>query len=147
MSEFLWNGIFAIIGVIVGFSLSQVADFIKSIRTKRTVKKAIINELSVIKDDLSYAVSNNHKLPKDRLPIITEMYDTSKRKLASILKPKQLSIIQKTYAQIKQVGSPMKSGNTLFRGYIEIPSGDHVIYQHNLNDEITLLEKAIAELN
>jgi len=147
MSEIPWNSAFTIIGVIVGFSLSQVADFIKRVGTKRTVKKAIINELSVIKDDLSYAVSNNDKLPKDRLPIITEMYDTSKRKLASILKPKQLSIIQKTYAQIKQVGSPMESGNTLFRGYIELAGGDHVIYQHNLNDEITLLEKAIAELN
>jgi hypothetical protein len=146
MSEFPWNSTFAIIGVIVGFFLSQVADFIKSVRTKWTIKKALINELSVIKDNLSYAVNNDGNLPKDRLPIITDMYDTSKRKLASILKPKQLFIIQKTYAQIKQVGSPMESGNTLSRGYMEL-IGDHVIYQHNLNDEITLLEQAIAELN
>jgi len=147
MSEFPWDSTFAIIGVIVGFSLSQVADFIKSVRTKRTIKKALINELSVIKDNLSYAVNNDHQLPKDRLPIITEIYDTSRRKLASTLKPKQLFIVQKTYAQIKQVGSPMESGNTLFRGYIELAGGDHVIYQHNLNDEIILLEQAIAELN
>jgi hypothetical protein len=147
MSEFPWDSVFTIIGVIVGFSLSQIADFIKRVGTKRTVKKALINELSVIKDDLSYAANNAHKLPKDRLPIITDTYDTSKCKLASILKPKQLSIIQKTYAQIKQVGSPMGSGNTLFRGYIEFAGGDHVIYQHNLNEEITLLEQAIAELN
>lgn len=147
MSEFPWSSTFAIVGVIVGFFLSQVTDFIRSVRTKEAIKKALITELSVIKDNLSYAVNNNHKLPKDRLPIITDTYDTSKRKLASILKPKQLFITQKTYAQIKQVGSPMEKGNTLFRGYIEIPSGDHVIYQHDLNDEITLLEQAIAELN
>jgi len=147
MSEFPWSSTFAIIGVIVGFFLSQVADLIKRVRTKHTIKKALINELSVIKDSLSYAVNNDHKLPKDRLPIITDVYDTSKHKLASILKPKKLFIIQKTYAQIKQVGSPMKSGKTLFRGYVEIAAGDHVIYQHNLGDEIALLEQAIVELN
>ena len=94
MSEFPWNSAFAIIGVIVGFSLSQVAELIKSVRNKRTIKKALINELSVIKDNLSYAANNDYKLPKDRLPIITEIYDTFKRKLASILKPRQLFIIQ-----------------------------------------------------
>lgn len=131
----------------MGFFLSQVVDFIKSVRTKQIIKKALKNELSVVKDNLSYAVSNDGKLPKDRLPIIMEIYDTSKRKLASILKPKQLFTIQKAYAQVKQVGSPMKSGNTLFRGYLEPAGGDHVIYQHDLNDEITLLEQAIAELD
>lgn len=146
MSEFPWSSAFTIIGVTVGFSLYEVADFIKSLRNKRIIRKALINELLVIKDNLSYAANNGCKLPKDRLPIITEVYDTSKRKLASILKPRQLNIIQRTYAQIKQVGSPMSSGHTLFRGYIELAGGDHVIYQHNLNDEVTLLEQAIAEL-
>ena len=147
MSEFPWNSVMAIIGVIVGFLLSQIADLTKSVRTKGTIKKALINELSVIKDNLSYAVNNDNKLPKDRLPIVTDVYDTSKHKLASILKAKQLFVIQKTYAQIKQVGLPMASGATLFRGYIEIAGGDHVIYQHDLNNEITLLKQAIAELN
>jgi hypothetical protein len=146
MSEFPWDSTFAIIGVIVGFSLSQVANLVKSETRKRTIKKALVNELLVIKDSISYASNNSGKLPKDRLPLITEIYDTSKSKLASILKPKQLLAIQRAYAQIKQVGSPMSSGNTLFRGYIEIPTGDHVIYQHNLKDEIPLLEQAIAEL-
>lgn len=40
----------------------------------------------------------------------------------------------------------MNSGKTLFRGYIEIPAGDPVIYQHSLKDEVTLLEQVIAEL-
>lgn len=81
------------------------------------------------------------------MPLITEIYDTSKRKLASILKPKQLSIIQRTYARIKQVGSPMKTGDTLFRGYIEIAAGDHVIYQHDLKEEIELIMRAITEIH
>jgi hypothetical protein len=147
MSEFPWDSAFTIIGVIVGFFLSQVTDFVKNIRNKQNIKKALVNELSIIRDSLSYAVDNDHKLPKDRLPIITEVYDTSRHELPSILKPKQLLIITKTYAQIKQVGSPMGSGKTLFRGYIELAGGDHVVYQHDLNDEITLLKQAIVELN
>ena len=146
MSEFPWAPVFTLVGVVVGFSLSQVAEVIKSEKTKRTIKKALINELSVIKENLLYAVNHENNLPKDRLPIVTEIYDTSKHKLVSILKPNQLLTIQKTYAQIKQVGMPMKSGKTLFRGYMEL-LGENVIYQHDLNDEITLLEKAIAELN
>jgi hypothetical protein len=35
----------------------------------------------------------------------------------------------------------------LFRGYIEIAGGDHVVYQHDLKEEIVLLEQAISELN
>lgn len=146
MSEFPWDSTFAIIGVIVGFSLSQVADSVKNERRKRSIKKALFNELSVVKDSLNVAAVNLGNLPKDRLPLITEIYDTSKAKLASILKPEQLLVIQRAYAQIKQVGSPMNSGTTLFRGYIELAGGDHVIYQHDLRDEIRLLEQAIAEL-
>jgi hypothetical protein len=146
MSEFPWDSVFTLVGVVVGFSLSQVADLIKNIRSKRIIKKALFNELFVIKENLLYAASHENKLPKDRLPIITEIYDTSKHKLASILKPNQLLITQKTYAQVKQVGLPMKSGNTLFRGYIEI-IGDHVVYQHDLSDELNLLTKALAELS
>ena len=104
------------------------------------------NELSVAKEVLSYAANNDNKLPKDQLPIITEMYDASKNKLASILKPKQLIIIQKAYAQIKQTSLPLKSGNTLMRGYLEL-IGDKVVYQHDLKNEITVLEQAIAELD
>jgi hypothetical protein len=74
-----------------------------------------------------------------------EEYDANKARLATILKPKQLSIIRKTYAHIKQVGSSSESGTTLARGYMEL-IGDHVIYQHDLNEEVTLLDQAIAEL-
>lgn len=80
------------------------------------------------------------------MPLITEVYDSNKRKLASMLKPNQLSLVQRAYAQIKQVGSPMSSGTTLFRGYIEIPAGDHVIFQHSLTKEVNLLKKTIDEL-
>jgi len=131
----------------VGFSLSQLAYFIRVERNKRNIKKALVNELSVIKDSLSFAVSNGYKLPKDRLPIITEVYDTSKGRLASILKPEQLLIIQRAYAQIKQVGLPMSSGATLFRGYIELAGGDHVIYQHDLKEDVAVLQRAIEKLS
>lgn len=131
----------------MGFSLSQLAYFIRVERNKRNIKKALVNELSVIKDSLSFAVSNGYKLPKDRLPIITEVYDTSKGRLASILKPEQLLIIQRAYAQIKQVGLPMSSGATLFRGYIELAGGDHVIYQHDLKEDVAVLQRAIEKLS
>jgi hypothetical protein len=146
LSEFPWTSTFTIIGVIVGFSLSQGADLIKNERSKRTIKRALRNELLVVRDSLSIALNNDSRLPRERLPLITETYDTYKSKLPSILNPSQLSVIQKVYLQIKQVGAPMSSGMTLMRGYIEIPS-DGVIYQHDLNDEIKLLKQAIDELN
>jgi hypothetical protein len=99
-----WDSIIAIAGVIVGFSLSQVADFSKNEKEKRTIKKALVNELLVIEDSLSYASENGEKLPKDRLPLITEVYDTSSHKPASILEPRQLLSIQKTYAHVRQTG-------------------------------------------
>lgn len=63
MSEFPWNEVFTIVGVIVGFSLSQIAILIKSEKNKRSIKRALINELSVVKDSLSYAETSN-KLPR-----------------------------------------------------------------------------------
>lgn len=92
-------------------------------------------------------LDNGYKMPKDRLPIITEAYDTSKHRLASILKPKQLLAVQRAYAQIKQVGSPMSSGKTLFRGYIEPAGGDHVIYQHDLKEDAAVVSQAIEEVS
>jgi hypothetical protein len=67
------------------FSLSQGAILIKSEKNKRSLKKALINELTIAKDSISYAQSSSNKMPKDKLPLITEVYDTNKRKLASIL--------------------------------------------------------------
>jgi hypothetical protein len=145
MSDAPWNSVFAIAGVIVGFTLSQTADYIKFVRNKRAIKNALIIELLVIRNDLSFAVSNDHKLPRDRLPLVTESYDNSRAKLASVLKPNQLSVVQKTYLQIKQVSSPLKNGDTLLRGYVEL-SGDCVSYQHDLNDETKLIDQAIALL-
>jgi hypothetical protein len=51
------------------------------------------------------------------------------------------------YARIKQVGSPMSSGTNLFRGYIELAGGDHVIYQHDLNQDVKFLQNIIDKLN
>ena len=147
MSEIPWDSAFTLIGVIVGFSLSQLADLIKVGRNKRNTKNALRHELSVVKDSLSFAIDNDHKLPKDRLPIVTEVYDTSRSNLASILNSEQLLIVQKAYAQIKQVGSPMSSGTTLFRGYIELAGGDHVIYQHDLNEDVAVILQAIGKLD
>ena len=147
MSESIWSSVFTLIGVVVGFSLSQVADYIKEANKKRTVKNALLNELLVIRDSLSEAVKKEHQLSKDKLPLVTEVYDTSKSKLANVLTIEQLNLIQKTYAHIKQTSLPMNSGKTLFRGYIELAGGDHVIYQHDLNEEVTLLNQAISELN
>lgn len=92
MTEFPWSETFTILGVIVGFSLSQTAILIKTQKNNRSLKKALINEISVAKDSISYANSIN-KMPKDRLPLITEVYDSNKRKLSSLLNPEQLSVL------------------------------------------------------
>jgi hypothetical protein len=145
MVDIPWTSLLAIAGVIVGFSLSQTADLIKSEKSKRTIKKALVSELSSVRDDLSYAVNHEFKMPRDRLPFVTETYDSSKARLATVLKPHQLTIVQKAYLQIKQVGAPLKNGDTLCRGYLE-HSVDEVAYQHDLNNERKLIQQAVELL-
>jgi hypothetical protein len=146
LSEFPWSETFTIIGVIVGFSLSQCAILIKAQRGKKSLKKALIIELTIAKDNISYARQNN-RMPKDRLPLITEVYDSNKSKLASVFNAKQLSSLHTAYARIKQVSSPMKNGNTLSRGYLEIAGGRDVLYQHDLSEDTALLENILKEVS
>jgi hypothetical protein len=146
ISEFPWSGVLALVGVAVGFSLSQIADYSKVRRSRQTLKKALKNELIVLKNSFALAVEK-HQMPKDMLPLITEVYDSSKAELARVFKPEQLSIIQRAYTQVKQAGLPMSSGKTLFRGYIEPAGGDHVIFQHDLKQEVAVLDQALTAIS
>lgn len=145
MSEFPWSETFTLVGVIVGFLLSQTAILIKTEKSKRSLKQAVITELTVAKDSISHA-KNVGNMPKDRLPFVTAVYDSNIGKLASVFNAKQLSSIHMAYGRIKQVGSQLKTGNTLFRGYIELVGGDYVIYQHDLSEDIEFLDKNMKVL-
>jgi hypothetical protein len=142
------NGAMALIGVGLGFSLYQIADLRKEISRKNSLKKALESELSIIRGDLKKAHQNHNVLPYTCLPIITEVYDTSKSKLAEILKPNQLAIIQRTYAQIKELNIYSSKDNAVehFRGYDKSMDSDDAIYFHDLNEEISLIDQTITEV-
>lgn len=55
MSEAYLTAVFGLGGVVIGFALSQGADLIKAQRRSAKIKKAVTNELSVVKEKLSTA--------------------------------------------------------------------------------------------
>lgn len=144
MSEFPWNSLFTLVGVIVGFTLSQFADLFKNRRRKSLIKKALRNEFSIVKESLIDAQKKESRLAREKFPLVTDTYDSLKVELASLLKPQNLALVHKAYQQIKQLNKPL--GAESIRGHIIIPSGP-LLYQHNLNDEITVIEEAINALS
>jgi len=146
MSEVPWSSILTVVGVIVGFSLSQVADFFKSRKNRHNIKKALINELSVTKNNLDEAIKHDYKLSYDCLPFITGVFDNSKVSLASTLNLRQLETVQQAYARIKELGSPREESLILSRGYSEIGDGKGVLYKHELKKDADLVGQAINEL-
>jgi hypothetical protein len=64
MSGIPSSGIFAVIDVIIGFFLYQIADLIKDVKSKKVVKTGLANELLVIRESLFYAISHDYHLPK-----------------------------------------------------------------------------------
>jgi len=57
MSEQIpWESIIVVIGVGIGWLLSQLTDSIKNRRRKTMIKRALINELSIIRKAFSGAL-------------------------------------------------------------------------------------------
>jgi len=146
MSEQIpWNLMSAIVGIVVGFVLSQVTELWRNKRRKDTIKKALLNELRVIREALSEAQKRSGGVPAERFPFITDTYDSIKVELASILKPNQLAVLQRTYEEIKKLNLPLEKSP---RGYIQTVGSTDYIYIGNAIAEVSeLVEKIIKELN
>ena len=142
MSEFPWDSVFTLVGVTLGFALSQVVDASKSRTRKNLIRRALHNELEV-----AY-VSFVKALPRSRLafedyPLITDTYDSVKVELAAMLDPSKLALVERAYHQIKTLNKPMDKDTP--RGYMMIPMGG-LLYQHDLSEDIKVIWQGISAL-
>jgi hypothetical protein len=143
MSERIpWESIFAVIGVAIGWLLSQLTDSIKNGRRKTMIKRALINELSIIRIAFSGVLKKGeNRIPDEQYPFITETYDSAKIELASFLKLDSLVKVQRTYEEIKKL-------NSEGRGHIVIAGSlDHIFQFTDFNKLITLIDDSIAQLD
>jgi len=146
MSEQIpWNLISAIVGVVTGFLLSQVTEVWKNKRKKDTIKKALLNELKVVRETISEAQKRGNAVPMEKFPFITETYDSIKVELASILKPNQLAVLQRTYEEIKKLNLPLERSSS---GYIQTVGSTDYIYIENALEKVSkLVETTINQLS
>jgi hypothetical protein len=142
MSELPWNSVFTLIGVTVGFGLTELATFWRNKRRRKMIRKALHNELAVVYEGLVKA-RDKGKLAFEDFPLVTDSYDSLKIELASMLPPSNLAKVQRAYSQIKTLGKPL--GEDTQRGYVVIPGGGF-LYQHDLSEEIRVIEEAISVL-
>lgn len=134
-----WNGILAIIGVGVGFLLSQLTDLIKNMRRKCVIKRALINELSIIRKTLDDGRKRENRISNEHFPLITETYDSVWIKLASFLKPDSLAVVQRTYQEIKKMNS--EGG-----GHLVMIGLDHLYQFTDFNKIIALIDDSVTRL-
>lgn len=135
-----WNGILALIGVIIGWLLSQLTDLIRKKRRKSMIKRALINELSIIRKTFSDALKSGNRISNGQYPFITETYDSVRTELASFMKLDSLAKVQRTYEEIKKL-------NLEGRGHIIIAGSlDHIFQFTDFNKLITLIDDSIALL-
>jgi hypothetical protein len=99
------DGLLALAGVVVGFALSSASGIIKDAKRKNTIKKALCNELTNILDILQKAEKSLDSIliSNDKFPFIVETYESVKLELASFLKPSDLWIVQRAYAQVSKL--------------------------------------------
>ena len=151
MSEIPLSSIITIIGTIaavsVGFMFSQIADLIKSRNRKSQAKKAVINELSVIKDSLSSAKGKGSTVctvSTNNFPFVYDAYDCLKIELASSLKPKNLAALNKAYVRIKELNINAQIDR---RGYVMMDNLENVTFVHNVDEDIAIINEAIKALS
>ena len=143
MSEQIpWESIIALIGVGIGWLLSQLTDSTKNKRRRTMIRRALVNELSIIRKAFSGALKKEENLITDeQYPFITETYDSVKMELASFLKPDSLAKVQRTYEEIKKL-------NSEGRGHIVIAGSlDHIFQFTDFNKLVTLIDNSIAQLD
>jgi len=127
-------------GVVIGFLLAQLTELSKKRRRNALIKKALINELSIIRKTLSDAPETENRIPDERYPFIIETYNAVKIELASFLKPESLAIVQRTYEEIRKMN---KEG----RGHLVFPpSLDHMFQFTDFNKLIALINDSVTQL-
>lgn len=138
-----WNSIVTLIAVGIGWLLAQSTDFVKTWQKRKTIKKALVNELSIIRKTFSDALERGeHKrwILDEEYPFITEVYDSVKIELASFLKPDPLAKVQRTYKEIKKLN--MGAGDHTVMGL----SLNHLFPMANFDKLILFIDDAIAKL-
>jgi len=132
--------ILPVIGVVIGFLLAQLTDLGKKRRRQTSIKKALINELTIIRKTLSDAPENENRIPDKQHPFIIETYNSVRTELASFLKPESLSIVQRTYEEIRKM-------NLEGRGHIVIAGSlDHIFQFTDFKKIIELIDDAVTQL-
>ena len=143
MSEQIpWGSIIAVIGVGIGWLLSQLTDSTKNRRRRTMIRRALVNELSIIRKAFFGALKKGEsRITDEQYPFITETYDSVRIELASFLKLDSLAKVQRTYEEIKKL-------NSEGRGHITIPPNLYHIFQFtDFNKLITLIDNSIAQLD
>jgi len=129
-----------LIGVVIGFLLAQLTDLGKKRRRQTSIKRALINELSIIRKTFSEALEKENRIPDERYPFIIETYDSVKIELASFLKPESLAIVQRTYEEIRKM-------NSEGRGHLTFPPNlDHLFQFTDFNKLIVLIDDSVTRL-
>jgi hypothetical protein len=142
MSEQIpWESIIAVIGVGMGWLLSQLTDSIKNRRRETMIKRALINELSIIRKAFSGTLKKGeNRITDEQYPFFTETYDSVRIELASFLKLDSLAKVQRTYEEIKKL-------NSEGRGHIVIAGSlDHIFQFTDFKKLITLTDDSITQL-
>ena len=143
MSEQIpWGSIIAVIGVGIGWLLSQLTDSTKNRRRRTMIRRALVNELSIIRKAFSGALTKGeNRITDEQYPFITGTYDSVKMELASFLKLDSLAKVQRTYEEIKKL-------NSKGQGHIVIAGSlDHIFQFTDFNKLITLIDNSIAQLD
>lgn len=135
-----------ILGVTIGFVFSQIADLIKSRNRKSQAKKAVSNELRVIMNSLSSAKKDGivYNVSTKDFPFVCNAYDCLKVELASSLKPKNLASVSKAYVRIKELNINAKEDR---RGYVMTDNLESVVFVHNVDEDIVIINEAIVALS
>lgn len=132
-------------GIVVGFALSQGSELWKGKRRKKDLKKALLTELEIIRQNLLDAQKNGDHVPSTRFPFITETFDSLRIDLASTLEPDQLADAQRTYVEIKKLNNGIEQSD---RGYFRtFRSADYNYMKVNLKEVCELVEQTIEKLN
>ena len=120
-TQFPWDSIIPLVGVLIGFFLSQVAESIKNYRR------------------------NGNKVSKEKFPFITEIFDSNMVELASFLKPDQTICLVRAYKQIKKLNTPREKCPT---GYFQVVGDeDYHFFSETIDGTLELVEEAIAKLS
>lgn len=126
----------ALLGVALGFFLGQLSEWYKSVKISRHVKRALLNELTVIRDVISKSASTPNKpgqsglgVPLYEFPFITNTYDSLRTEIAGSVSASNLARLQSAYRFVAKMNQPLNSeGEVNNFGYIRIIGSTDYVY-------------------